>query len=220
MLIESHLRRRQVRARVEIVLYTAESGPMATAGPAAVQAVRQMVEAKGIAYHPDHALDRADPQARRLVFKNGAEADYDLLAYVPPHRVPRVVVEAGLADPSGWVAVDRHTLETTFAGVYAIGDVTGIPLSIGKPLPKAGVFAHGQAAVVAANVAARIRGEEPKARFTGFGECFIEAGDRRAGYGKGNFYAEPAPDVRMYGPSWPRHLTKVAFEKIWLRRWF
>ena len=50
---------------------------------------------------------------------------------------------AGLCGDSGWVAVDRATLATPFPGVYAIGDATGIPLSIGKPLPKAGVFAHG-----------------------------------------------------------------------------
>ena len=43
----------------------------------------------------------------------------------------------------GWIPVDPLTLETRFPGVYAVGDVT----SVGTP--KAGVFAEGQAAVVA-----------------------------------------------------------------------
>ena len=43
----------------------------------------------------------------------------------------------------GWIPVDPLTLETPFPGVYAVGDVT----SVGTP--KAGVFAEGQAAVVA-----------------------------------------------------------------------
>ena len=36
-------------------------------------------------------------------------------------------------------------MTTRFPGVYALGDVTMIPLSMGKPLPRAGVFAHNQA---------------------------------------------------------------------------
>ena len=36
--------------------------------------------------------------------------------------------EAGLTNESGWIAVDRHTLQTQFDNVFAIGDVTTIPL--------------------------------------------------------------------------------------------
>ena len=42
--------------------------------------------------------------------------------------------------------------------MYAIGDMTGIPLAIGKPLPKAGVLAHGQAEGVAHSIVAEIAG--------------------------------------------------------------
>ena len=38
--------------------------------------------------------------------------------------------------------------------VFAIGDVTTIPIAGGKFLPEAGVFAHGQAEVVAQRIAA------------------------------------------------------------------
>jgi len=131
-----------------------------------------------------------------------------------------VVKDAGLTGPSGWVTVDRTTLATSFAGVYAIGDVTGIPLAIGKPLPKAGVFAHGEAEVVAENIAAEIDGRTPAARFAGHGECFVEAGDGRSGYGSGNFYAEPVPQVGLRPPSWWLHLGKLAYEKFWFYRWF
>ena len=116
--------------------------------------------------------------------------------------------------------MDRYTLETRYPGVYAIGDITGIPLVIGKPLPKAGVFAHGQAEVVAHNIAVAITGKGEARRFEGHGECFVEMGDGKAGFARGNFYAEPAPSVKMYrpGPHW--HAAKVLFEKDWLRRWF
>jgi NADH dehydrogenase FAD-containing subunit len=42
--------------------------------------------------------------------------------------------------------------------VYAIGDVVAIPLTLDKPLPKAGVFAHGEAEIVAKNIAHGITG--------------------------------------------------------------
>lgn len=220
MLLEYDCRKRKIREQVQIDVYAAEPGPMGVAGPDVSAAVRQMLTDKGIGYHPSHQVTSVDPSTRTIRFSDGLEAGYDLLAYVPPHRAPRVVGDAGLAGESGWVPVDRHTFETRFAGVYAIGDVTTVPLVVGKPLPKAGVFAHGQAEVVAQNIAHAITGKGKPARFDGHGECFIEAGDGKAGLGRGDFYGEPAPKVKLHklGRHW--HAAKVLFEKDWLRRWF
>src|SRR5574341_146488 len=198
MLLEHHCRKRKIRGQTQLDLYAAEPGPMAVAGPEVSKAVRQMVEAKGIAYHPEHQITEADPAARRLKFANGAEASYDLLAYVPPHRAPRVVRESGLVGESGWIAVDRHTMQTKHERVFALGDVVSIPLKLGKPLPKAGVFAHAEAEAVAKNIARAIVDKGKPTAFDGEGECFIETGDGRAGFGKGNFYAEPLPQVKLH----------------------
>jgi sulfide:quinone oxidoreductase len=220
MLLEHDCRRRGVRERTKLDLYTAEPGPMPVAGPTVSSALRRMIEAKGIGYHPNHAVVSVDPGQRRISFADGATADFDLLAYVPPHRAPQVVRDAGMCGESGWLPVDRGTMETKFPGVFAIGDVTGIMLtSIGKPLPKAGVFAHKQAEVVAHNIVRAIAGKGQEARFTGDGECFIETGGGRAAFGRGNFYADPAPQIRLRQPSVLLHLGKVAYEKLWLYRW-
>jgi sulfide:quinone oxidoreductase len=104
--------------------------------------------------------------------------------------------------------------------VYAIGDVTGIPLEMGKPLPMAGVFAEREAKVVAANIANEVTGRGEAAVFDGHGECFIETGGGRAGFGRGDFYAEPTPRVDLHPVRRRWHLGKVLFEKSWLRRWF
>jgi sulfide:quinone oxidoreductase len=220
MLIEYDRRRRGLRGDVQIDLFAAEPGPMGVAGPAVSAAVRGMVEAKGITYHPGHQVTTADPAARGLTFANGATAPYDLLVYVPPHRPPRVVGEAGLLGDAGWVEVDRRTLATRHPGVFALGDVTTIPLAMGKPLPKAGVFAHRQAEVVAQNLAASWMGRGERRRFDAWGECFVETGDGRAGFGAGNFYAEPAPTVALRAPGRWGHWGKVWFEWRWLRQWF
>jgi sulfide:quinone oxidoreductase len=220
MLVEAWLRSHGQRASTELDFYAAEPGPMGVAGPAVSAAVRQMVESHGIRYHPEHQLVSVDPGPRTLAFANGATAGYDLLIYVPPHRAPAVVRRSGLAPEGGWVGVNRGTFETTVPGVYAIGDVTTVPLAMGKPLPKAGVFAHRQGEVVAQNIAALWTGSGARRTFDGHGECFIETGDGRAGFGAGNFYAEPLPEIVLKGPKRFWHWGKVVVEWKWLRGWF
>lgn len=116
--------------------------------------------------------------------------------------------------------MDPRTLETDIPGLSAIGDVTSIPISSGKALPKAGVFAHSQAEVVAQNLAAEWSGRTVDRTFDGSRACFIETGSGRAGYGAGNFYADPVPEMRPRSPSRIWHLGKVLFEKHWLWKWF
>lgn len=220
LLLEAWLRRHGLRKATELDFYAAEPGPMGVAGPAVSAAVRQMVESHGIRYYPEHQLVSADPHGRSLAFANGTTAGYDLLIYIPPHRAPAVVRRAGLAPEGAWIGVDRGTFETTVPGIYAVGDVTSVPLAMGKALPKAGVFAHRQAEVVAANIAALWTRSGTRRRFDGHGECFLETGDGRAGFGAGNFYAEPFPQVALRGPNRRWHWGKVMFEWKWLRGWF
>src|SRR5437867_4363793 len=130
MLIDDFFRRRGTGGAVRVDVYAAEPAPMGVAGAHVSAAVVGMLEAKGIAYHPGHQVTSVSAEERRLHFANGASADFDLLAYVPPHRAPRVVRESSLASEQGWIAVDRNTLQTSVPGVWAIGDVTTIPLKL------------------------------------------------------------------------------------------
>lgn len=218
MLVDAHCKKRGLRSRTEMAVYAAEPIPMAVTGPAIGAQVTMMLQGKGIGYFPSHQVSRAEPGL--LHFADGTSTSFDLLLYVPPHRVPAVVKAAGLCAESGWVAVDRGTLQTPFPNLHAIGDVTSIPLKMGRPLPKAGVFAHGQAEVVAHNIVHAWTGQGAPRQFTGEGMCFLEIGDARAGLGQGNFYAEPTPQVAMRGPSLLWHAGKILYEKYWLYRYF
>ncbi len=224
MLLEHDSRKKKLQDNIQVELYSAEPGPMGVTGPKNSNAVRQMVEQQGVKYFPEYQIEKVEASSRHLIFSNGTEVNYDILAYVPPHRAPQIVQAAELVDSSGWIPVDRHTLETSFSDVYAIGDVTGIPLSLGKPLPKAGVFAHYQAEVVAHNIAVKITEKGRPTRYKGSGSCFIEIGGGKAGFGRGNFYAEPVPQIKMYKPRRFWHLAKILFEKRWLSKglskWF
>ncbi len=169
MLLEAALRERGLRGRSQVDIYTPETLPMPVAGRAMGDAVKAMVEGKGIGFHAQHRVTAVAPDRRELTFDNGARAGYELLVVIPPHRCPPVVKEAGLTGETGWVPVDKGTLETRYERVFALGDVTAIKLPVGLMLPKAGVFAHAQAEAVAHNVAADIAGSPARRVFDGSG---------------------------------------------------
>ncbi len=228
LLIESMLRKRGLGEKTEIHLFTPESMPMAVAGPEIAAMFRQMVEGRGIKYHPNEKVERVDGASQKIIFKGGEESSYDLLIGVPPHRIPPVLVAAGLTDSSGYIPTHPQSLrvlsnveelETRLPGVYVIGDSASITLFNFKALPKAGVFAEEQAATVASNIASDIRGEEPRAVFDGKGVCYIETGEGMASEGSGNFYAYPAPRISINSPSVQGHKAKEEFEKM-LKTWF
>jgi len=181
-----------------------------------------MLEARGIAFHPLHRLTRVESEGRLVHFEGKEPASYDLLVAVPPHRAPGLLAKSGLANQAGWVPVDRATLATQHENVYAIGDVTAIPIpgrwkpDVPLMLPKAGVFAHAQAEVVAHRIAAEVEGSKPKDLFCGDGYCMLEAGEDLAGFAFGNFFAEPTPQVQLRNMGMVWHLGKVLFERWWL----
>ena len=213
-LIDELLKERGVTARVDMV--TAEPQPLPVAGKEIGAQVAAMLEGRGIGFTPGRKLESVDPEAHQARFGDGSEP-YDMLVAIPPHRAPTFVADSTLAGPSGWIPVDRSSLRAT-DGVHAIGDVTAVELSNGMLLPKAGVFAHGQGEVVADNLVAEAAGREPVGAFDGHGGCFLETGGGRAGFIRGDFYAEPEPRARLRRPSHLWRWSKVLFERRWLSR--
>lgn len=197
--VEETLRIRGLRARSEVAVYTPEDLPMAVAGRHIGAALVEMLDRRGIAFHPEHIAMKVDAPRKRVLFELD-DAPFDLLLGVPPHIAPAVARDAGMTDASGWIPVDASTLETRFPGVYAIGDITAVRLANGMFLPKAGVFADAEARVVAANIAAAINGASATQAYDGRGLCYIETGGREAAYGAGAFYALPAPRVTLEEP--------------------
>ena len=216
LLFDDELRRRGVRAASEIDLYTPEPQPMPVAGPALGGVVVRLLEARGIRFHPRSPIARVEPGSRELVLADGTRAGYDLLAGVPPHQGPAALRGSGLVNEAGWVSVDARTLRTSVEGVYAVGDATAITLANGKPLPKAGVFAHAEALVAARRIAAEFGVPTPRGEFDGKGFCWVETGGGAAAFADGDFFATPDPSVVLRGPGRLWHGGKVVFERYWL----
>ncbi len=216
LLFDDELRRRGIRSATEVDLYTPEPQPMPVAGPALGEAVVRLLEARGIHFHPRSPIARFEPGSRELVLADGTRAGYELLAGVPPHQGPAALRGSGLVNEAGWVPVQARTLQTTFDGVYAVGDTTAITLANGKPLPKAGVFAHAEALVAARRIAAAFGVPAPGGEFDGKGFCWVETGAGAAAFADGDFFAAPDPSVVLRGPGRLWHAGKVVFERYWL----
>ena len=226
LVLHAALEARGIRAKSRLDVWTVEKLPMGTAGPDMGNAVVGLLAERGIGFHPLHKAVSVDGAHRLVRFENGAEAGYDLLIAIPPHRAPRVVVEAGLASPDGWVPVDPATFEVKSAGaaphVYAIGDVTAVPLpgrwdpAMPLALPKAGVFAAAQGEIVAARIATALTGAAPGPAFDGRGHCYIELGGHRAMRAEGDFFAMPHPVMSAGAPDDAQFRDKVAWIDGWL----
>jgi len=216
LLLDDELRRRGLRTTSTVDVLSPEPAPMPVAGPVMGRAVIGLLQQRGIGFHPESRVETIEAAKGEIVLADGSRMRFDLLAGIAPHRAPEVVTNSGLANDQGWVAVDRGTLESSFADVFAIGDVTTITLANGKPLPRAGVFAHGQALTVAHTIAARFAGSPPPAPFAGMGHCWVEAGQGKAAFAAGDFYAEPDPTITLHPPSRLLHLGKFAFERSWI----
>lgn len=220
LLLDDLYTRKGVRDKMKLEFFTPEGAPMPAAGAEIGGKVAELLASRGIHYRPKRKLTEIG--THELRFEGGESLSYDLLFCVPPHRAPRPVVEAGLTDGTGWVPVNPATLETKLPGVYALGDVASIPTPNGYVpfLPKAGVFAHGQAETVANRIATEIRGRGKARDWDGHGACFLEVGRGQSAFVAGNFLAAPKPDIAFHMPGKVWHMQKVLFERHWMHRWF
>jgi len=212
LLMHDHLVRRGIRDASSVTL----AMPLPKPVPPSPDGSRALLEAfaeRGIAWLPNRLISRLDPERRVAVFADGAELAYHLFLGVPRHSAPTVIVESGLT-ADGWIPVDPATMATRFPDVYAIGDVT----SAGTP--KAGVFAEGQARVVATNLIDRIENRPGTATYGGLGTCYVEFGEDSVGRVDVTFLPGQAPRGSMQGPSSSLAEEKLDFGRTRVARWF
>jgi sulfide:quinone oxidoreductase len=212
LLLHDFLNRRGLLSKSKVSLVMPLPVPIPPS-PAASDAILEAFAERGIDWYPGRLVRGLDASRNVAQFADGDELAFDLFLGVPKHHAPAVVVDAGLT-VDGWTPVNPQTLETSFADVYAIGDVT----SVGTP--KAGVFAEGQAAVVAARIAECIRGEEPQTAYTGRGICYLQFGDDAVATVDVTFRPGQPPVGTLQGPSPELRADKAAFSTTRIARWF
>ncbi len=212
LLMDDYLTQRGLRGQSQISLVMPLAVPIPPS-PAASEALLVAFAGRGIEWHPDQRVRELDPARKVAELADGTEMPYDLFLGVPAHKAPAVVEASGMT-VDGWIPVNSLTLETTFPGIYAVGDVT----SVGTP--KAGVFAEGQAAVVADRISSLIRGTSASSHYDGHGMCYLEFGHDLVARVDVTFLSGKAPVGGIEGPSQALAADKVEFGSSRIQRWF
>jgi sulfide:quinone oxidoreductase len=159
-LADWHFHERGIRDKVEIEFVTPLSG--AFTKPVATKVLTSACMEKGIHITPNFSLGAVDGEKKVISSYDGTEVNYDMLISIPPNFGSEVMIDSGIADPMGYIPVDKETLQPEGRdNVWVIGDGTNVPTS------KAGAVAHFQADILHENILAYINGESQHARSDG-----------------------------------------------------
>ncbi len=215
LLIDSMLRETGVRDSVQIHFYSPAPITLPAAGPEISQQILNLINSENIFFHDSCKIKSVEKN--KLIFEHG-EANFDLLLAIPPHVAPKVIYESGLAKEDGFIPISRDC-KTPFENVYAVGDVTTLTVTGTLTVPKAGVFAEGEAVTVAQNIILKIHSKKESSLFDGKGGCFIESGRDTASLIEIDMFSESKPLTKLT-ESTTKHLDeKIQFEKERLSKW-
>jgi sulfide:quinone oxidoreductase len=222
LLINNILVKNGTRDSVNIDIYTPTPIALPVAGSKVSQDVIKLLNDSHINFHPLHKIKKVIDK-EMIEFENGNKAKYDLLVAIPPHRVPEVIRNSNLIkEGQNWIKVDRFSLRTDYQNVFAVGDVNEIKVNENVAIPKAGVFAEAQAKVVSQQILDDIQNNRDNlssSKFDGKGFCFMEVGDKKAGYISTDFYNEAGPVTLLEPPSRDSYEKKLDFEKSKISEW-
>ncbi len=214
MLADAFFTKKGMRDRVELIYATPNSG--AFTKPVASKLIGDMLDRKNVKVEADFYIERADPDAKKIISYDEREIEYDLLVSIPLNKGADVIGKSGLGDDLNFSPVNKHTfLSDKFENIFVLGDASNAPTS------KAGSVAHYAVDLFGENFKRYTEGKALEEKFDGHTNCFIESG-----YGKGvlldfNYDQEPLPGLFPIPGIGPfallqetrlNHLGKLSFE--------
>jgi len=180
--------------------------------------IERLLKERSIELLKKHKVVELNTDEKKAIIENNDPVSYDLFIGIPVHKPPRVVRESALGN-NGWISVNKENLETSFENVYAIGDVTSIP--VGKfAVSKAGALAESAATVVADDIINKINKMKKVYKFEAAGSCYLEFGSGEVAKLNANFLGGSEPLVTLEGPTVEFRTDKENFEKDRIKKWF
>jgi sulfide:quinone oxidoreductase len=236
MMVNTDLRRRRLRDRVPITFVTSEPyiGHLGLGGVGDTKGLLESemrqrdirwvtnarvdrIDAEGVECTEMLAADKPGPQ-HRLAAK--------LAMFIPAFRgVSCLMGEdgkglAGLANPRGFVVVDKHQRNPTYRNVFAVGVCIAIapyeqtPVPVG--VPKTGFMIESMVSAVAENIDALIESREPHQEATWNAVCLADFGNDGVAFVA--LPQIPPRNVNWSGQGYWVHAAKVGFEKYFLHK--
>jgi len=169
-IIDTLLRRRNLRGRVALTFFSPAPRPGARLGEKAVDGLLKQMAERGIHTHLGHKLVRFE---EHKVVTEGGEIDADMLLFMPGLTGLPWFAEAGLPlSPGGMIRADTKCRVEGMTNVWVVGDAGSFP---GPDwMPKQAHQADLQAKAAAANIAAALRGAPANTDFKPELICIVD----------------------------------------------
>lgn len=173
-LAEDYFHRQGVRKKARVIF--AAPADKIFSVPVYQHALEQIVSRQGIETLFKHHFVEIRPDSKEAVFEHVETLElqtirYDMLHVTPPMSAPRFISESDLANSSGWVDVDKHTLQhVRYPNVFSLGDCSSLPTS------KTGAAVRKQAPVLVKNLKACMRNQPLSASYNGYTSCPVVTG--------------------------------------------
>lgn len=147
-------------------------------------------------------VNQPDGNKQRIVEK------FDFIHVTPPQGAPDFIRNSPLADASGFVAVDKHTLRhARYANVFGLGDCANTPNS------KTVAAIRKQVPILVRNLLSVIRNASPDSRYDGYASCPLTTSVGKV------MLAEFSYDGKIT-PSFPLDPRTPRGSMWWLKRYF
>lgn len=149
----------------------------------------------GIHVHLQSEAISVNPDVREVTIadranKTESTLGYDVMHMVPPQSAPDWVKKTSLADPAGYVEIDKRTMQhTRYSDVFALGDAGSSPNS------KTGAAIRKQAPVVVANLVDVMAGKAPSARYQGYASCPLTTSRHSMLLAEFDYSMKPTPSI-------------------------
>lgn len=174
-LSEDLWRKQGKRDKVDVHFFT-DRGTLFPTVPRVDEAVKPLIEARGINNHYGYVLKAIDTSTRTAIFEqrlsDGSAREvrehYDLFHPMPRFRTPKPLREGPLTREGigGQLSVDRETLQhTVYPNIFGVGD------NAATGAAKTAATIRKQAPVVVGNIIDVILGYEPTNKYDGASGC-------------------------------------------------
>lgn len=177
------------------------------------QTLMEVIARYGIDLRLHHTPVKIDPVKKRVYFKDHTpeemeksiipggirtgegliEVPFDFLHLAPPQVPPSLIRESGLANESGWLDVDIHSLRhKLYENIFGVGDVADLPTA------KTGAAVRKQAPVVTDNILRLIDGKPAANKsYEGYSSCPLVTGYGKMVMAEFNYKNEFTPDPML-----------------------
>ena len=231
MIMDADLRKRRIRDKVPMTFVTAEPyiGHLGVGGVGDTKGVLESeMRQRHIKWIVNAKVDKVDADKMHVTEvdedgkpKKAHELPFKFSMMIPAFRgIAAVRGIEGLANPRGFIVVDKHQRNPKYRNVFGVGVCIAIapleqtPLPVG--VPKTGYMIESMVTATALNIGQLVRGEEATHEATWNAICLADFGN--SGVAFVAMPQNPPRNVNWASSGRWVHVAKVAFEKYFLHK--